>query len=995
MDLDALDAKVTRTHTRFHELSADIDKIIGDLKKSHDALSQLPALPKPSGESKWESVLPTDANEDPIQHKARLLLAQRMAAISGNSAQPSSQQQQRDREAKLKLVKHAMETAQTLSEKLNILKHSTIDTFGQPITTVDALFQLIHARLDSIRLDMAASVKVPSPAQPGSLTSVPYPKMTPTEPPVAVKSVSYSNKVAVAAEDKKTHQSNTLVAAESLKQLTPTRQNVAAPETASKHTSNRPATSIAPMAPDLAAAEETSKSQPKHPEPSAPGPAISNPSDKVDVGARVVALQQKILPQPATSSTQMMAEPPMKSSKDHAPSVNQTSLLPSNASLTKKDNPMSVDTRIEKSKVTVAAPSPVSLRQQAANIGRSSLPASVSMDRIPAEPKETEAESSDAFVTDSDDDDASFSPMSAKIPFKVVDTQIPANTHQVTPVKVDAPYVVVRAIYDYDAQTDEELSFKESQSMVILPDLKHVDALQYVARSTDPFALSDDWLYATLARSAEVESFVSGWVPANYIEIVLDSRFDSKKGAKYRALFDYNRSKPDELTFAEGTEFRLIRAIDDGWLQCMVSRVAADSVSRVGEIGVVPITYVEMEEGSMEPASPSTPPAEEENPFESIVSDVEPLANVSMSRSTNIVHQRSVPLVPTLTTVQVEGEQASASNQRTGHRRNRSRTLPSLHGRPDLLDLTQSHSQRRTWVESVDVSISSKFHGDDRKRQEAIFELIWTERTYVADLLTVLEVFYEPIRTMNLLPQSDLEGIFCNIRKLYETNMQILVDLTALQEASSFVIDNLSSILRRYSSAVDQEDHSKEFSLMVYLTYCSNQSSASQLLQSRRKANAPLAQFLKGCMMNPRCRSLDLSSFLLEPMQRITRYPLLIKQILHYTSKDHPDHSELLAVLKQMEILLTRVNTATKDSANRAQMEELVKMIDMSPLISQGDKLDLLSPTRFLGPRELLHQGTLWKAKSGRKLHCFLFNDLIVLCDYVAENKYAIYRTVI
>jgi len=32
-------------------------------------------------------------------------------------------------------------------------------------------------------------------------------------------------------------------------------------------------------------------------------------------------------------------------------------------------------------------------------------------------------------------------------------------------------------------------------------------------------------------------------------------------------------------------------------------------------------------------------------------------------------------------------------------------------------------------------------------------------------------------------------------------------------------------------------------------------------------------------MSNPECKQLDLSSFLLEPMQRITRYSLLLKQV--------------------------------------------------------------------------------------------------------------------
>lgn len=33
-------------------------------------------------------------------------------------------------------------------------------------------------------------------------------------------------------------------------------------------------------------------------------------------------------------------------------------------------------------------------------------------------------------------------------------------------------------------------------------------------------------------------------------------------------------------------------------------------------------------------------------------------------------------------------------------------------------------------------------------------------------------------------------------------------------------------------------------------------------------------------MANPECRQLDLASFLLEPMQRITRYALLLKQVV-------------------------------------------------------------------------------------------------------------------
>ena len=54
-------------------------------------------------------------------------------------------------------------------------------------------------------------------------------------------------------------------------------------------------------------------------------------------------------------------------------------------------------------------------------------------------------------------------------------------------------------------------------------------------------------------------------------------------------------------------------------------------------------------------------------------------------------------------------------------------------------------------------------------------------------------------------------------------------------------------------------------------------------------------------------------------------------------------------------------------------------------------RLDLTVPTRYMGPRKLLKQGTLWKAKSRRKLYAFLCSDILVLTD---ESMKTLYRLV-
>ncbi len=49
------------------------------------------------------------------------------------------------------------------------------------------------------------------------------------------------------------------------------------------------------------------------------------------------------------------------------------------------------------------------------------------------------------------------------------------------------------------------------------------------------------------------------------------------------------------------------------------------------------------------------------------------------------------------------------------------------------------------------------------------------------------------------------------------------------------------------------------------------------------------------------CQNLNLQSFLLLPMQRITRLPLLILAILNRTPLDHPDHDLVEKTLRSVQ----------------------------------------------------------------------------------------------
>jgi len=148
-------------------------------------------------------------------------------------------------------------------------------------------------------------------------------------------------------------------------------------------------------------------------------------------------------------------------------------------------------------------------------------------------------------------------------------------------------------------------------------------------------------------------------------------------------------------------------------------------------------------------------------------------------------------------------------------------------------------------------------------------------------------------------------------------------------------------------------------------------------------------------MANPECRQLDLASFLLEPMQRITRYALLLKQILHYTNTNHRDHNDILQALRAMEERVEKINETTTEFENQEKINTILKNVDF-----HKKKIDLRSPSGFVKSRKFILEGPLAKAKSGRKLYGYLFNDIIIF-TYPKSNssitmvkgaKYWLYR---
>ena len=100
---------------------------------------------------------------------------------------------------------------------------------------------------------------------------------------------------------------------------------------------------------------------------------------------------------------------------------------------------------------------------------------------------------------------------------------------------------------------------------------------------------------------------------------------------------------------------------------------------------------------------------------------------------------------------------------------------------------------------------------------------------------------------------------------------------------------------------------------------------------------------------------------------------------------DIAERQSIFAARQTAEGILEEVNETIRDREGRERLGEISRAL----WIGQG-RLDLTAPTRHLGPRKLVKEGVLSKAKSGRKLRVLLCNDILVLVDEADKGLYRV-----
>ncbi|CAG8595733.1 17524_t:CDS:10 [Cetraspora pellucida] len=314
------------------------------------------------------------------------------------------------------------------------------------------------------------------------------------------------------------------------------------------------------------------------------------------------------------------------------------------------------------------------------------------------------------------------------------------------------------------------------------------------------------------------------------------------------------------------------------------------------------------------------------------------------------------------------------------HARKHMRPNPDLSRSTSRGSIADRRKDQKLWIHTVPPEIANSVSEAEKKRQEAINELIYTEKDFVHDLVYLRDCWMIPLLSQNIIPEFRREkfvaDVFHNIMDIYSINSK-LGDALQKRQNSYAIVRQIGDILLEYVP---------KFS--PFIEYGAHQLWGKYYFENEKNTNPAFAEFVEDTERLPKSRKLELNGYLTKPTTRLGRYPLLLEAILRQTPQSHPDKTSLPKVISLIKECLSNVNTESGKSENRFNLQQL-----NDQLISNGSEDFDLKLTEE--GRQLIFKGSLKRSNESSDLQVFLFDHALLMVKVKIINKveqYKIYR---
>ncbi|PRP76763.1 hypothetical protein PROFUN_14888 [Planoprotostelium fungivorum] len=244
-----------------------------------------------------------------------------------------------------------------------------------------------------------------------------------------------------------------------------------------------------------------------------------------------------------------------------------------------------------------------------------------------------------------------------------------------------------------------------------------------------------------------------------------------------------------------------------------------------------------------------------------------------------------------------------------------------------------------------------------KQRTRILQEIIQTEITYIRSMKIVDEDYMERMRCLTVeeepwFTKEDMKVVFSDIQvilKFHENFLQLLEERWTNWSVFRCVGDIFLSM---------------NDTLHVYSGYVNNSPFSTVRIQELLRD----PRYVKWLVNHDMIES-QLESLLIQPVQRIPRYVMLLEKLQKYTWKDHPDHEDISLAVKKLMDTATIMNEKKRDAEGARKVFEISKnMTGKVPVLLDAHR-------RFVREGQL----KVYENQRLKLRHVFLFNDRFIV----------------
>ncbi|XP_031422268.1 pleckstrin homology domain-containing family G member 5 isoform X2 [Clupea harengus] len=278
-------------------------------------------------------------------------------------------------------------------------------------------------------------------------------------------------------------------------------------------------------------------------------------------------------------------------------------------------------------------------------------------------------------------------------------------------------------------------------------------------------------------------------------------------------------------------------------------------------------------------------------------------------------------------------------------------------------------------------------------QQEAIWELLHTEVTYIKKLRVITDLFMCGILNLQdsgLLSDVEPACLFSNVQDLVRLHTALWAQVMqpALEKARR---------LRTLLNPIDLHPGFKTFAsrFQPYIRYCMEEEACMEHIRTLLRDNEQFRIFVTWAETDKQCNRLKLVDMLAKPHQRLTKYPLLLKSVLKRTD-DPAARDTLNSMVVCVEGFINSVDAQMHQRQEQQKLAAISARLEacetteggseeVERILREYSRFDLMAPMIDTSPedtRQLHVEGAL-RMKEGKdskmEVYCFLFTDLLLI----------------